>query len=298
MSEQLHQAAARIESLLAASAAGGPGAQARAEDLVACVTNLYGDGLRRLLEVLDDAGALSPATLDAIADDELVAGLLLVHDLHPYDVRTRLGRALDSVRPYLGSHGGDVELAGIDEDADGLVVRLRLLGSCDGCPSSSVTLELAVESAVQTAAPEVSRIEVASAAAAAPLVSLDSLRVRLDGPDSGTWVAVPDLAGLTPGEVAGFALDGARVCACRVGTDVYCFRDECGACGHGLAGAAVERRVADTAGTLVLRCPHCRAHFDIRHAGAGLDGNADHLTPLPVLTRGGVPSVAIPAVAS
>ncbi len=87
MSEQLHQAAARIESLLAASAAGGPGAQARAEDLVACVTNLYGDGLRRLLEVLDDAGALSPATLDAIADDELVAGLLLVHDLHPYDVR-------------------------------------------------------------------------------------------------------------------------------------------------------------------------------------------------------------------
>jgi Fe-S cluster biogenesis protein NfuA/nitrite reductase/ring-hydroxylating ferredoxin subunit len=228
----------------------------------------------------------------------LVAGLLLVHDLHPYDARTRVARALESVRPYLGSHGGDVELAGIDEDADGLVVRLRLLGSCDGCPSSSVTLELAVESAVQTAAPEVSRIEVSSPAAAAPLISLDSLRARLDGPDSGTWVAVPELASVAPGEVAGFTLGGVQVCACRVGSGAYCFRDECGACGRGLAGAVVERRLGDPVGTIVLRCPHCRAHFDIRHAGAGLDGTDAHLTPLPILTRDGVLSVAVPAVAS
>ncbi len=47
--------------------------------------------------------------------------------------------ALDSVRPYLGSHGGDVELLGVDEDAG--AVHLRLLGSCDGCPSSAVTLQ-------------------------------------------------------------------------------------------------------------------------------------------------------------
>ena len=45
------------------------------------------------------------------------------------------------MRPYLGSHGGDVELLGVTDDG---VVRLRLLGSCDGCPSSSVTLKLAV----------------------------------------------------------------------------------------------------------------------------------------------------------
>ena len=71
-----------------------------------------------------------------------MASLLLVHGLHPYDVETRVARALDGVRPYLGSHGGDVELLGVTDDG---VVRLRLLGSCDGCPSSSVTLKLAVE---------------------------------------------------------------------------------------------------------------------------------------------------------
>ena len=38
--------------------------------------------------------------------------------------------------------------------------RLRLLGSCDSCPSSSVTLELAVEGAIQAAAPEIVSIEV------------------------------------------------------------------------------------------------------------------------------------------
>ena len=103
----------------------------------ALVTDLYGAGLERMLEILAEAGRLDQVALDALAADDLVASLLLVHGLHPHDVGTRVAAALDSVRPYLGSHGGDVELLGVDADG---VVRLRLLGSCDGCPSSSVTL--------------------------------------------------------------------------------------------------------------------------------------------------------------
>ncbi len=80
-----------------------------------------------------------------------------MHGLHPYPVETRVEAALARVRPYLGSHGGDVELLGVDEAG---VVRLRLLGSCDGCPSSAVTLQLAVEGAVEDAAPEIRGIEV------------------------------------------------------------------------------------------------------------------------------------------
>ena len=90
---------------------------------VQAIVELYGEALARFL-----AGA-DPAT------DELLSHLLLVHDLHPVDVETRVRRALDDVRPYLGSHGGDVELLGV---ADG-VARVRLGGTCDGCPSSSVT---------------------------------------------------------------------------------------------------------------------------------------------------------------
>ena len=77
--------------------------------------------------------------------------LLILHGLHPLDVETRIARALDRVRPYLGSHGGDVKLLGV---TDG-VVHLRLEGSCHGCPSSTVTMKLAIEKAIEEAAPEV-----------------------------------------------------------------------------------------------------------------------------------------------
>ncbi|MGH3443751.1 MAG: NifU family protein [Nocardioidaceae bacterium] len=174
----------RIESLLEASSAGGPVARERAEQLVRLVADLYGAGLERLLDVLYEAGRLDEQALAALADDELVSSLLLVHGLHPYDLPTRVQLALDGVRPYLGTHGGDVELLGVTDEG---VVALRLLGSCDGCPSSSVTLELAVKEAIEASAPEVTGIEVETdqpedgdTGATSGLISLESLRSRLD----------------------------------------------------------------------------------------------------------------------
>lgn len=297
--DQLRAVGDRIEMLLEASAAGGTAARTRAEDLVACVSGLYGAGLERVLDILHESGRLDESLLDELADDELVSGLLLVHDLHPYDVETRIGRALDSVRPYLGTHGGDVEFLGIDDEG---VVRLRLLGSCDGCPSSSVTLELAVEGAVQAAAPETTRIDVeASAPAAAKagaVISLDSLRTRIDRPGEATsaaWVALPDLGSLAPGELAGFEVDGLAVCGCRIGNEIFCFRDRCAHCGESLGGGVIERQLGAAVGSGVLRCPHCRSHFDVKRAGAGLDNTDEHLEPLPVLVRDGVTSIAVPS---
>ncbi|MEA3530906.1 NifU family protein [Nocardia sp. CDC186] len=281
------EAGDRIETLLEASSAGGALARERAEQLVRELVGLYGAGLTRVLELLDDAA------VERLARDDLVASLLLVHGLHPHDVTTRVANALDSVRPYLGSHGGDVHLVDV---ADG-VVRLELAGSCKSCPSSSVTLELAVEDAVRAAAPEIESIEVVAARTeSAGVISADSLfsRVRADGARSGSWVAVPELAELGAGEVGGFALAGLTVLACRVGEQLYAYRDHCPACERSLAGAALERRVGFPAGDAVLRCPTCRAHYDVVHAGARVDGDG-HLEPLPVLVRSGELSVAVPA---
>jgi hypothetical protein len=48
----------------------------------------------------------------------------------------------------------------------------------------------------------------------------------------------------------------------------------------------------------VLRCPRCHAHFDVVHAGACVDHNADcHLEPIPLLLRDGVLSIAVAAEA-
>jgi Fe-S cluster biogenesis protein NfuA len=93
-----------------------------------------------------------------LVDDELIGSLMVVHDLHPDDLATRVGAALESVRPFLGAHGGDVELLGLDGSVG--AVYLKLLGSCDGCPSSAVTLRMAVERAIVEAAPEIVTIDV------------------------------------------------------------------------------------------------------------------------------------------
>jgi Fe-S cluster biogenesis protein NfuA len=146
----------RIERLLDQLAANGDErAVSQAEELLRLVTELYGAGLARIVELVS---ADDPALVQRLATDELVAGLLIVHGLHPESLVARVQLALDSVRPYLGEHGGDVELLDVDDDAG--AVHLRLLGSCDGCPSSAVTLRDAVERAIVDAAPEITTIDV------------------------------------------------------------------------------------------------------------------------------------------
>jgi Fe-S cluster biogenesis protein NfuA/nitrite reductase/ring-hydroxylating ferredoxin subunit len=296
---QWRTAGDRIQTLLDASAAGGAAAHERAVQLVGEVTDLYGAALARMLRITVNA---DPALADRFARDDLVASLLLVHGLHPHDVERRIEDALDSVRPYLGSHGGDVTLLGVVDD----VVRLQFTGSCKSCPSSSVTLELTVEDAVRAAAPEITSIEVISAEAtpkATPketVIPAESLlrRVQHNGHGPAGWHAVPDLAGLAPGEVGGFRVVGTTVLACRVGDELFVYHDRCGKCRESLAGAALHRRMGAPADEAVLRCPRCRAHFDIVHAGACVDENADpavHLEPIPLLVRDGVLSVAVAA---
>jgi Fe-S cluster biogenesis protein NfuA len=146
----------RIEQLLdELRAAADPRLYGQAEEMLGLVTDLYGGGLARIVEVV---GECDPAVLERLAHDELISSLLLVHGLHPDDLVTRVTRALEGVRPMLAGHGGDVEL--LDIDAEAGAVHLNLLGSCHGCPSSTVTLRMAVETAIAEAAPEIVIIDV------------------------------------------------------------------------------------------------------------------------------------------
>jgi Fe-S cluster biogenesis protein NfuA len=146
----------QIEQLLdELQATADPRSYERAAELLRLVSELYGAGLARVVELAQERGG---ELVEAFVGDDLVASLLLVHGLHPETLERRLDKALAGVRPFLASHGGDVEL--LDIDAAAGAVRLRLLGSCDGCPSSAVTLQLAVERAITEAAPEIVRLEV------------------------------------------------------------------------------------------------------------------------------------------
>ncbi len=152
-----------------------PRARTRLRQVVQAILDLHGAGLERLMEHVADAGHAGRDIMAACARDDAVGGLLLLHGLHPLDVEARVRDALESVRPYLRSHGGDVELI----DVKGGVVRLRLEGSCHHCPSSTLTMQQTVEEAILGKAPEVTTVTVETAADATSLPDDGEARVAL-----------------------------------------------------------------------------------------------------------------------
>ena len=318
---ELRAAADRIEALLQElGALGDPHARARAEELVRLLMRLYGAGLNRILEIVheeigesgeagESGAAAADRFFDRLADDGLVSGLLVLHGLHPLDLETRILRALDRVRPYLGSHGGDVTLLGVDEG----VVRLRLEGSCHGCPSSTVTMKLAVERAIEEAAPEISGIAVEGAAtpedapghAPGTVADADSaaggglLQIGQNGngrhPGRGGntagpgWISVGPPPRPGPGGLAALELPGVRVVVCKVDEVWYAYRDSCPSCGSLLAGGALEGEV--------LACPACARRYDVRRAGGCVDMEGPRLEPLPLLAEKDALMIAVPEIA-
>jgi Fe-S cluster biogenesis protein NfuA/nitrite reductase/ring-hydroxylating ferredoxin subunit len=237
----------RVEALLE-EVEGDP----KAQELVQALVELYGEGLNRVVELVPDPRAL--------AEDDLVAHLLLLHDLHPVPLEERVQGALEEVKPYMQSHGGGVELVGIEDG----VVRLRMQGSCEGCAASELTLKLAIEDAIQKAAPDVVRIE----AVGQPAV------VQVALPQAGAWNMAGSLAELSNGGTLVKDVGGAEMLFARVEGTSYAYRPGCPSCGGSLDGAKL--RGAD------LTCG-CGSTFDLRRAGRCLDAPQLQLEPVPLL---------------
>jgi Fe-S cluster biogenesis protein NfuA len=145
--ERVEKLAAKLEE------ANDPEVRATALELVQSVIELHGAALQNLVEHCL-ATPHGERVLKEILGDNLVSSMFLLHSLHPDDIGTRVVRGIESVRPYLKSHGGDCELVAV---TDG-VVRLRLHGNCGSCPSSSITLKNAVEEALYEFAPDLKEI--------------------------------------------------------------------------------------------------------------------------------------------
>jgi Fe-S cluster biogenesis protein NfuA len=148
------QVGERIETLLSELRSADSAAADTAEELVGLLVGLYGDGLKRIVAMLAEAGDAGASILSALTSDPLVESLLLLHDLHPLDVDARIQSAVNRVRPYLGSQAGGVRYLGVTCG----VARLLVEGNSHGCPSSARTVRLAIEAAVRAAAPEITEV--------------------------------------------------------------------------------------------------------------------------------------------
>jgi Fe-S cluster biogenesis protein NfuA/nitrite reductase/ring-hydroxylating ferredoxin subunit len=252
---------ARVEQLTAQLEPGGA-----AEELAGALMDLYGEGLARIFAAIDEAGA--EALRARLVDDGVVASLMLIHDLYPVPLEERVQEGLDSVRPYMESHGGNVELLGI---VDG-VARLRLEGSCHGCAASASTLELAVEEALRATAPDLEGIDVEGVVEP----PLGAFELPMVGSGSGGWQVLD--VDVAPGALG---VAGGLVIA-NVDGALLAYRDRCARCGGAIHAGPLE------GGT--LRCPSCGLDFDLPHAGRSAEG--PQLSPVPLLRDGSTIRVA------
>jgi Fe-S cluster biogenesis protein NfuA/nitrite reductase/ring-hydroxylating ferredoxin subunit len=258
-----------------------PATRARVEELVGAVIELYGAGLERVFAALADTGEAGLQIGRRLADDGVVASLMLIHGLYPVDLETRVREALESVRPYMESHAGDVELL---EITDG-VARIRLEGSCRGCAASSATLELAIKQALDEHAPDLVGLEVDGAAPATqadsaangmelPVIQVDPAGGG-DGAPAPSWFDLDGAGTPAEGAIARIEVGEVALLVANVGGTLLAYVDRCAGCGASLAGGELDGRA--------MRCASCSRRFDLRAAGRALDGDDLQLDPVPLL---------------
>jgi Fe-S cluster biogenesis protein NfuA/nitrite reductase/ring-hydroxylating ferredoxin subunit len=278
----------RVEELTAQlEAIGDPFARSCAEELAGALMGLYGEGLERIFEALEAEGPSTAALRERLSDDGVVASLMLIHGLYPVALEARVREALDSVRPYMESHGGNVELLGIEDG----IAKLRLEGSCNGCPASASTMELAIEQALQDAAPDLEGIDVEGVTPAAPALGGFELPMVNGGPPrerSGDeraargsgWISLEGLGSLALGAVTGASAGGKALVVANVAGDLLAYRNRCAGCGGALDHG-------DLSGSGTLHCPSCARGFALPLAGRCVGEEGLQLEPVPLLREDG-----------
>ena len=264
----------RVEQLTGAiDSAADPFVRGMVDELVASIIELYGEGLTRIVRELAERG--EETLLLRLANDGVVGSLMLIHDLYPVPLEVRVEDALASVRPYMESHGGDVQLLKLEDG----VAHLKLIGHCHGCPASAATLELAIKEALDEAAPDLLGLEVEGVAEARPIGKpLAIVPASTSAPSGPSWLPFEQAGAIEPGSFRSLTLEGVPLVVANVDGTVLAYRDRCAACAGTLRDATLD-------GPL-LTCAACGCAFDLPRAGRAALG-LGQLDPVPLLRRNG-----------
>ncbi len=240
------------------------------------VLSFYGHGLERILAIISKGN--NTAAKDIYNDmlgDSFVNGLLLIHDLHPFDLRTRLNLALEKVRPYMDSHGGSVEIISLEDG----IAKLKLDGNCKGCPSSSATLELGIKQAIEENCPDLLGLEVEGATSINLVSNGKSQTLSSQG-----WKAISGVDKLSNGDMKPIEVGGASLVFCKAVDQLYAYRNVCPACDLPLHTGKLEGNI--------ISCKLGHA-YDVQKAGRCTDDEDLHLDPFPLTQENGFIKVAV-----
>lgn len=247
------------------------------QDCIQEILTFYGNGIERIINILmhENSSAATKIINDLIGDS-FINGLLLIHDLHPFDLHTRLNLALEKVRPYMDSHGGNVEIVSLENGT----ACLRLSGTCKGCASSSLTLELAIKQAIEEYCPDLQDLQVDG------VVEPASKKPAANLPKQATvapeWQTVAGLENLAENEIQVRQLNGVNVVICKANGKLVAYRDGCPAC---------EMPLSKLEGAVI--CCRLGHGYNVLLAGVCTADDTFHLTPVPLIIENGVVKLAV-----
>jgi nitrite reductase/ring-hydroxylating ferredoxin subunit/Fe-S cluster biogenesis protein NfuA len=260
----------------------GEGAEAAA-DLRAALEAFHRSGLVTIVRRLRD-DPRGKELLFELVDDPGVRAMLALHGIIRADPATRANQALDSVRPYLQSHGGDVELVRVV----GSVAEVRLLGACNGCSMSAATLRDGVEQALIEHVDEIETVEVLDDEPTPAFIPIDSItrRDRADGDGPGPaaaqaergWGAGPAVDDVQPGRLTHFEVGDEALVATNTDGRLAVFRNACVHQGLSLDGGSLEDGV--------ITCPWHGFTFEA-DTGECLSSPGARLSQLPARVEDG-----------
>ena len=248
------------------------GPRNKALELKKAIEAFHKVGLTKIIQrlKLDPRGK---ELLFELVDEPGVFALFSMHGLIRADVNTLAARVLEGVRPYMRSHGGDVELVKVEGDT----AFVKLHGACEGCSLSAVTLRESVEETLTTQLPQIQRVEVVPNAPLNGMIGLDEITL-LD--ENTGWIEGPRAADVPPGRPTRFDKDGVSILILPLNGQFFAYRN---ACAH--QGLPLENGLLDTtAGTLT--CPWHGYSYDAM-TGHGFTTSQSHLDPFPLRLENG-----------
>lgn len=164
------------------------------------------------------------AALKEVTADEIVYSVLRHHELIKPSLQERIEKALESVRPMLQGHGGNVELVEVEPPNKAVV---RLIGACSNCPASELTLSEGVEKAIKEQCPEITEIVKAKGICS----STDAKPVNFISPfaqgKEKHWRFVANLDELPENQLIVKEIEGQSVILARLEDNVVCYQNAC-----------------------------------------------------------------------
>ena len=127
-----------------------PAARASARELMQLLLDLHAQGIDRMLDIVAQDQEHGQRIIDNFGEDPLVSSLLILYGLHPLDLESRVGRAIEKIRSKVFKHGGEIQSFSVNDGA----VRVHVQVSGHGCGSTAGTLRTLIGDAMYEAAPD------------------------------------------------------------------------------------------------------------------------------------------------